>query len=87
MDVIGDLLFNDASHRVGSNLLDDGPHPKSPSWYVMLSLCVGPLCDQGVLEIDIGKGGGVLVVVPTTPFSRNEATYWVEIESIDGVNE
>lgn len=35
--------------------------------------------NQGQWEINIGKGGGVLMIMPQTPFANNEASYWLHI--------
>lgn len=53
-------------------LVQDGPEP---------TVTTLPLdaYNQGTLDVELGKGGGVLVVVPATPFAANKASYWVEI--------
>lgn len=40
-----------------------------------------PLNDlnQGQWTIDIGKGGGVLAIMPQTPFVNESATYWLNV--------
>lgn len=53
-------------------LIQDGPEP------TVTNIPLDAF-NQGVLDVEIGKGGGVLVIVPTTPFTNNAARYWVEI--------
>ncbi len=36
--------------------------------------------NQGQWSRSIGKGGGVLVITPLTPFTTDPATYWLQIE-------
>ena len=55
-------------------LIQDGPEPK----IVPIEL---DEFNQAILDVEIGKGGAVLVIVPTTPFTRENANYWVAIES------
>jgi hypothetical protein len=35
--------------------------------------------NQGQMPVNIGKGGGVLLIMPQTPFAQEEATYWLNI--------
>ena len=57
-------------------LIQDGPEPTVTEF---------PLStfNQGILDVEIGKGGAVLVIVPTTPFTRETANYWVSIETTE----
>jgi immune inhibitor A len=54
-------------------LIEDGPNPT-----------VTPLMlnqyNQGQWTLPIGKGGGVLVIMPQTPFTSETATYWLNVE-------
>jgi hypothetical protein len=54
-------------------LIEEGPNPT-----------VTPLTlnqdNQGQWTLPIGKGGGVLVIMPQTPFTSETATYWLAIE-------
>ena len=54
-------------------LIQDGPEPK----IVPVEL---DEFNQAQLDVEIGKGGAVLVIVPTTPFTRETANYWLSIE-------
>lgn len=56
-------------------LIQDGPEPTVETL---------PLdtYNQAVLDVEIGKGGAVLVIVPTTPFTRESANYWLQVESV-----
>ncbi|MCA9962165.1 MAG: hypothetical protein KC443_24185, partial [Anaerolineales bacterium] len=40
-----------------------------------------PLNDlnQGQLEVKLGSDGGVLVIMPLTPFTSNPGTYWLNL--------
>lgn len=53
-------------------LIEDGPNPTVSSL---------PLNDfnQGQWPLTIGKGGGVLVITPLTPFIVDPAAYWLQI--------
>lgn len=57
-------------------LIQDGPEP------TVIDIPLNEF-NQGILEVEIGKGGGVLVIVPTTPFTRVPANYWLSIESVE----
>ena len=57
-------------------LIQDGPEPK----IVPIEL---DEFNQAQLDVEIGKGGAVLVIVPTTPFTREDANYWVSIEGVE----
>ncbi|HRQ40206.1 MAG TPA: immune inhibitor A [Chloroflexota bacterium] len=35
--------------------------------------------NQGQWVVEIGKGGGVLMIMPQTPFANNEANYWLNV--------
>jgi immune inhibitor A len=54
-------------------LIQDGPEP---------TVEVLPLNarNQGEWHVEIGKGGGVLVITPLTPFINEPANYWLQIE-------
>jgi immune inhibitor A len=54
-------------------LIEDGPTPK------VTPLPLNEL-NQGQWIIDVGKGGGVLVIMPQTPFINEPATYWLHVE-------
>lgn len=54
-------------------LIEGGPTP------VVTTLDLNHM-NQGRWELNIGKGGGVLAVVPLTPFIDEQATYWLNIE-------
>lgn len=53
-------------------LIEDGPQP---------TVTAVPLdaYNQGMLTTELDKDSGVLVIVPTTPFAHDTASYWVEI--------
>ncbi len=54
-------------------LIETGPNPT-----------VTPLplnsANQGQWPLDIGKGGGVLVITPLTPFTTDPASYWLRVQ-------
>jgi hypothetical protein len=54
-------------------LIHGGPEPQ------VVPLPLNEL-NQGQWRIDIGKGGGVLVIIPLTPFIDTPATYWLNME-------
>ncbi|MCP5095222.1 MAG: hypothetical protein GY943_06695 [Chloroflexi bacterium] len=54
-------------------LIEDGPEPK------VTQLDLNGL-NQGEWEVELGKGGGVLVITPLTPFIDDAASYWLQIE-------
>lgn len=54
-------------------LIEDGPSPR------VTPLPLNEL-NQGQWTVDIGKGGGVLVVSPLTAFVNEAATYWLKVE-------
>ncbi len=37
--------------------------------------------NQGQLQVELAREGGVLIVMPTAPFAQNPADYWVSVES------
>ena len=54
-------------------LIEDGPNP------VVTPLELNPN-NQGQWTLSIGKGGGVLMIMPQTAFTYETATYWLKIE-------
>ena len=54
-------------------LIEGGPDPR------VTSLPLNEL-NQGQWTVDIGNGGGVLVVTPLTPFINETATYWLSLQ-------
>lgn len=54
-------------------LIEDGPEPKVTHYEL-------PANNQLQKTVELGKGGGVLVIVPTTPFTDETADYWLRIE-------
>lgn len=53
-------------------LIEGGPNP------TVTPLLLNDL-NQGQWTIDIGKGGGVLVIMPQTPFVNDTAAYWLNV--------
>jgi hypothetical protein len=55
-------------------LIENGPNPT-----------VTPLTlneyNQGEWSLPIGKGGGILTIIPLTPFTEDPAMYWLQISS------
>ncbi|RMG90648.1 MAG: hypothetical protein D6706_19130 [Chloroflexi bacterium] len=51
----------------------------SPAPYIT-QLALNEL-NQGKWEIEVGKGGAVLVIMPLTPFTDQDTNYWLEIVS------
>lgn len=54
-------------------LIEEGPNP------TVTTLALNP-SNQGQWTLDIGKGGGVLVIMPQTAFTNETATYWLTVE-------
>ena len=54
-------------------LIEAGPEPR------VTSLPLNEL-NQGQWTVDIGQGGGVLIVTPLTPFINETASYWLSLE-------
>ncbi|MBK8902883.1 MAG: immune inhibitor A [Anaerolineaceae bacterium] len=54
-------------------LIEEGPNP------TVTTLELNP-SNQGQWTLDIGKGGGVLVIMPQTAFTSETATYWLTVE-------
>ena len=54
-------------------LIEDGPNP------VVTTLALNE-SNQGQWTLPIGKGGGVLVIMPQTSFTNATATYWLTVE-------
>ena len=54
-------------------LIEEGPNP------VVKTLGLAPN-NQGQWTLEIGKGGGVLVIMPQTAFTNETATYWLTVE-------
>jgi immune inhibitor A len=54
-------------------LIEEGPNP------TVATLALNP-SNQGQWTLDIGKGGGVLVIMPQTAFTNETATYWLTVE-------
>lgn len=54
-------------------LIEEGPNP------TVTTLGLTP-DNQGQWTLDIGKGGGVLVIMPQTAFTNETATYWLTVE-------
>lgn len=54
-------------------LIEEGPNP------TVTTLELNP-SNQGQWTLDIGKGGGVLVIMPQTAFTNETATYWLTVE-------
>ncbi len=52
--------------------IEEGPQP------VVTELTLNDL-NQGKWTLDIGKSGGVLMLMPQTPFVNSPATYWLNI--------
>ncbi len=52
--------------------IEDGPNP------TVTSMTLNEL-NQGKWILDIGKGGGVLVIMPQSPFVNDSAHYWLNI--------
>lgn len=57
----------------GVQLIEGGPNPR------VTPLPLNEL-NQGRWTVDVGKGGGVLVITPLTPFVNESATYWLNVE-------
>lgn len=55
-------------------LIEEGPEPE------ITTLPLDRL-NQGEWTVDIGKGGAVLVIVPTTPFLKQPADYWLQVNT------
>lgn len=53
-------------------LIEEGPDPS------VTTMTLNEL-NQGKWIVDIGKGGGVLVIMPQAPFVNNPAQYWLNI--------
>ncbi|MCA9921498.1 MAG: immune inhibitor A [Anaerolineales bacterium] len=54
-------------------LIEEGPNP------TVTNIPLDSL-NQAQFTVEIGKGGGVLVITPLTPFIRETADYWLQIE-------
>jgi hypothetical protein len=54
-------------------LIEDGPEPR------VTTLPLNSF-NQAQWQLDIGKGGAVLVIIPTTPFVSETAVYWLQVE-------
>lgn len=54
--------------------IEDGPTPRATT------LPLEESSNSGQWTIDIGKGGGTLVITPLTPFTDETATYWLQVE-------
>ncbi|MFQ5398095.1 MAG: hypothetical protein ACE5E7_00700 [Anaerolineae bacterium] len=54
-------------------LIEGGPSPQ------VTALQLNSL-NQGQMPIEIGKGGGVLAIMPLTPFTNASAGYWLRID-------
>lgn len=54
-------------------LIEGGPQPR------VTTLPLDAL-NRGRWTIDVGKGGGLLVITPLTPFVDEAATYWLHVE-------
>ncbi|MAT95814.1 MAG: hypothetical protein CL608_01505 [Anaerolineaceae bacterium] len=54
-------------------LIEEGPNP------TVTTLALND-SNQGQWTIPIGKGGGVLVIMPQTAFTSETATYWLTVE-------
>ena len=54
-------------------LIEEGPNP------AVTPLALNP-GNQGQWNLEIGKGGGVLVIMPQTPFTSETATYWLSVQ-------
>ncbi len=54
-------------------LIENGPNPTVSTLPLNAS-------NQGQWTIPIGKGGGVLVIMPQTAFTNETATYWLSVE-------
>lgn len=54
-------------------LIEEGPNPTVTTLALNES-------NQGQWTIPIGKGGGVLVIMPQTSFTSETATYWLTVE-------
>ncbi|MEJ2749540.1 MAG: immune inhibitor A, partial [Anaerolineae bacterium] len=54
-------------------LIEDGPNP------TVTRLPLNDL-NQAQWPLTIGKGGGVLVIIPLTPFAADPAHYWLQIQ-------
>lgn len=54
-------------------LIEEGPNPTVTTLALNQS-------NQGQWTLDIGKGGGVLVIMPQTAFTSETATYWLTVE-------
>jgi hypothetical protein len=54
-------------------LIEEGPNPTVTTLALNES-------NQGQWTIPIGKGGGVLVIMPQTAFTSETATYWLAVE-------
>ncbi len=54
-------------------LIEEGPIP------AVTTLALNP-SNQGQWNLNIGKGGGVLIIMPQTAFTNETATYWLTVE-------
>lgn len=54
-------------------LIEDGPNPTVTPLPLNTS-------NQGQWNIEIGKSGGVLMIMPQTAFTRETATYWLSVQ-------
>lgn len=54
-------------------LIEEGPNP------TVTPLTLNPN-NQGQWVLNIGKGGGILVIMPQTAFTSETATYWLTVE-------
>ena len=54
-------------------LIQEGPNPTVETFSL-------DALNQGQWDVEIGKGGAVLVIVPTTPFVYEPAVYWLQVE-------
>lgn len=53
-------------------LIEDGPNP------TVTRLPLNEF-NQGEWPLTVGKGGGILVITPLTPFTADPATYWLQV--------